>query len=193
MIKTIHQKLNIPIYMIYPGEHFVTGDRCMIKTVVGSCVAVCLHDARLKMGGMGNFIVPGMIGTEGIMKNEIAEHGIVNLEYMMAEIVKRGGDRRQLTAKIFGAGYHQGIGDGIIRSNINFLHEYFSYEHIPVLKEDLGGNTRRELVINPISGGVFRKLLRNNEKQSEFIRLEREYIDKAFKGKEIITHYVLFE
>ena len=53
---------------------------------------------------MGHFIIPGMIGTEGIISSEIAEHGVVNLEYIMGEIVKLGGDRKDLRAKLFGGG-----------------------------------------------------------------------------------------
>jgi chemotaxis protein CheD len=142
---------------------------------------------------MGHFIIPGMIGTEGIIASEIAEHGVVNLEYIMGEIVKLGGDRRDLRAKLFGAGYTGGVSERIVRSNISFLHDYFLFEKIPVEKEDLGGNIRREILFRPATGDVFRKILKHNEGQSEFSKLEKEYIDKVFKGKEIKTHFILFE
>jgi chemotaxis protein CheD len=134
-----------------------------------------------------------MIGTEGITGSEIAEHGIVSLEYLMAEIVKLGGNRKNLVAKIFGAGYLHDVQASIIKSNVKFLHDYFSYESIPVTKEDLGGKSRREIMFNPVTGEVFRKIMRHNDKNSEFALLEKEYIDKIFLGKEIKTHYVLFE
>jgi len=193
MIRSSHPKFKLPLYMIYPGDHYVTKDRCLLCTIAGSCVVVCLHEPHLKIGGLGHFIIPGMIGTEGITGSEIAEHGIVSLEYLMAEIVKLGGDRKNLIAKIFGAGYLHDVQASIIRSNVKFLHDYFAYEHIPVEKEDLGGKSRREIMFNPVTGEVFRKIMRHNDKNSEFARLEKEYIDKIFLGKEIKTHYVLFE
>jgi chemotaxis protein CheD len=193
MIKTRNEKTGLPMYVIYPGEHYATGENCLLNTVTGSCIVVCLFDKRLRIGGIGHFIVPGMIGTEGIISSEIAEFGIVNLEYIMAEIVKLGGDRKQLSAKIFGAGYTSGVSAAVVRSNVAFLHEYFSVEKIPVEKEDLGGNMRREILFNPYSGDIYRRILKNNEGQSEFVSLEREYIDKAFRGSEIKSNYVLFD
>lgn len=193
MIQTRSQKFGVPMYVLYPGDYFATRDNCVISTVTGACLVVCLFDPARGIGGMGHFIIPGMIGTEGIIASEIAEHGVVNLEYIMGEIVKLGGDRKDLRAKLFGAGYSGGVSSPIIRSNIAFLHSYFEMEHIPVENEDLGGNIRREILFRPITGDVFRRILKNNEGQSEFAKLEKEYIDQVFKGKEIKTHFVLFE
>ena len=193
MIQTRSDKYGVPMYVLYPGDHFATRENCVLNTITGSCIVVCLYDPQRKIGGMGHFIIPGMIGTEGIIADEIAEHGIVNLEYIMGEIVKLGGDRRDLKAKLFGAGYSGVVNAAVVRSNIAFLHDYFRMEKIPVEREDLGGDVRREIIFRPENGDVYRKLLRNNEGRSEFIELEREYIDKAFKGKEIKTHFVLFE
>jgi chemotaxis protein CheD len=193
MIHKKHSRSGVPVYLISPGEYHATGETCMLNTVVGSCVVVCLYDKYLRIGGMGHFIVPGMIGTEGIVTNEIAERGIVNIEYIMALIVKLGGDRKRLTAKLFGAGYQNFVTPDIIRSNISFLHEYFAMEKIAIEKEDLGGNMRREIMFSPNSGIVFRRILVNNEKNSEFIEMEKEYIENAFKSREIKSNYVLFE
>ena len=97
---------------------------------------------------MGHFIVPGAIGTEGIVKDEIARLGIANIEYIMGEIVKEGGDRRYLKAKIFGAGYQDSpLMDfkDLSDSNIRFIHEYFTLEKIHVERSDLGGDFRRKI------------------------------------------------
>jgi chemotaxis protein CheD len=193
MIHKKHHRSGIPIYLISPGEYHATGESCLLNTVVGSCVVVCLYDRYLRIGGMGHFIVPGMIGTEGIISSEIAERGIVSIEYIMALIVKLGGDRKRLAAKLFGAGYQNYVNPDIIRSNISFLHEYFTIEKIAVEKEDLGGNVRREIMFNPNTGKVFRRILVNNEKNSEFIEMEKEYIEKAFNSRDIKTNYILFE
>jgi chemotaxis protein CheD len=164
-----------------------------LNTITGSCVVVCLHDKTLGIGGMGHFIIPGMIGTEGIISSEIAEHGIVNLEYLMAEIVKSGGDRKRLTAKIFGAAFSPSVNMSISNSNIRFLHDYFAFEKIPIDKEELGGKVRREIIFNPKTGEVYRKVLAHNKASSEFMRLENEYIERTFRDKEIKTHVVLFD
>jgi len=66
-------------------------------------------------------------------------------------------------------------------------------ESIELLAEDLGGNFRRYLLFKPHTGEAFRKTLINNDSNSEYIRLEKEYIDSAFRNKEIKTNYLLYE
>ena len=193
MIRSNHKRLGIPHYILYPGDHFTTKEKCAISTVAGRCVVVCLNDLQLGIGGMGHFIIPGMIGTEGIIASEIARAGIIHLEYIMADFVKLGGDRKKLTARVFGAGLLDGTKALIVKSNIDFIKDYFKIEGIPVIKEDLGGTSRREILFLPHTGNVYRKTLQHNADKSEFIRLENEYIDKMFKGKDIKTNYVLFE
>ena len=96
MIRTENFRYNLPLYIVYPGEHFFTRERCFINTVSGSCLAVCLHDPGMRMGGIGHFIIPGTVGTEGIYASEIAEHGVYNIELLVADFVKSGVDRRRL-------------------------------------------------------------------------------------------------
>jgi chemotaxis protein CheD len=196
VIRSETSKFGKPLYIIYPGDYFATKEECVIGTVTGSCVAVCLYDTSRKIGGMCHFIVPGAMGTEGIVSDEIARKGVASMEYLMGEIVKVGGDRRYLTAKIFGAGYmgSERVDDQkLTSSNIRFIHEYFTLENIPVARNDLGGNFRRKIYFSPHDEVVYRQILKNNEESSEFIRLEKEYIDQEFRNKERTGRVVLFE
>lgn len=196
MIKSDSSKFGKPLYIIYPGDYFATRENCVIGTVTGSCVAVCLYDRARKIGGMCHFIVPGAMGTEGIVSDDIARQGVASMEYLMGEIVKIGGDRRFLTAKIFGAGYMGGDPEqekDLTNSNIRFIHEYFTLENITVARNDLGGNFRRKIYFSPHDEVVYRQILKNNEESSEFIRLEKEYIDTQFRNKERTGRIVIFE
>lgn len=196
MIKTKHRKTGKTLYLLYPGEHFATREDCVIGTITGSCVAVCLYDTLRQIGGMGHFIVPGTIGTEAIYKNDMAYHGINSMELIIGEIVKQGGDRKNLRAKIFGAAFINDIETrlhGVSLNVMKFLHEYFTLEKIPVESDDLSGNHRRKIYFYPTTGKAFRKLLNNNNDSSEFIKLEREYIDSAFMNKNTFGKVVLFE
>jgi len=194
MIKSNDSKFNKPLYIIYPGDYFATKEDCVIGTVTGSCVAVALYDANRGIGGMGHFIIPGAMGTEGIFVDEIARAGITSMEYLMGEIVKLGGDRKYLKAKIFGAGYNDGNSVGTIsESNIRFIHEYFTLENISIERSDLGGDFRRRIYFLTKNGTVYRQILQNNEESSEFISLEKEYIDSEFRNKERTGRVLLFE
>lgn len=196
MIKTKDNKFNKCLYILYPGDYFATKEDCMLGTVVGSCLVLCLYDPIKGIGGMGHFIVPGALGTEGIVVDDIARVGITSIEYLMGEIVKLGGDRKYLKAKIFGAGY-QGMNPKKLHelsdSNIRFIHEYFTIEKIHVDRSDLGGEFRRKIYFSLKDGIVYRQILKNNEDSSEFIKLEQEYIDTQFRDKKRAGRVVLFE
>jgi chemotaxis protein CheD len=196
MIKSESNKFRKALYVLYPGDYFATRDDCILGTVIGSCVAVCIFDPTRKLGGMVLFIVPGTMGTEGIVNDEIARCGILSMEYLMGELVKVGGDRHFIKAKIFGAGYsNTGINNSgpLADANIRFIHEYLTLENIPVERSDLGGDFRRKLYFEPQAGTVYRQILKNNEESSEFMKMEKEYIDSEFRNKKRTGRVVLFE
>ena len=43
---------------IYPGNLEVSVKPIMFTTILGSCVAVCIWDNKLKFGGMNHFMLP---------------------------------------------------------------------------------------------------------------------------------------
>jgi chemotaxis protein CheD len=196
MIKSRSKKFNKPLYVLHPGEYYATNEDCVLGTVAGLCVAVCLYDPVRKMGGMGHFIVPGVMGTEGLYRDEIASRGIASMEHLIGEIVKLGGDRKYLCAKIFGAGY--AVDDRkktieLSEGNIHFIQEYFVAEKIIIDRIDLGGEFRRRLYFFPNDGNVYRKILKNNEEESEFIRMEKDYIEREFINREKAGKVILFQ
>lgn len=194
MIKSQINKFGEILYILYPGDYYATKENCILGTVTGACVVVCLYDKTRGIGGMGHFVVPGMIGTEGIIADDIALQGIQSMELLMGEIVKLGGDRRYLHAKLFGAGYLTNkVGAGVVDSNIKFLKEYFTLEKIFVDREDLGGNFRRKIYFYPLKGRAYRRQQRRNEDSSEFKKLENEYIDDVFRNKDRFGRLILFE
>jgi chemotaxis protein CheD len=196
MIKSEANKFGKPLFILMPGDYYATKDDCVLGTVTGATVCVGLYDDVRRIGGMGHFILPGMIGTEGIFADEIAAQGITSMEYLLGEIVKLGGDRRYLKAKIFGAGNFSVDGrslNGIAASNIRFLREYFALEKIKVETEDLGGQLRRKMLFYPATGVVYRRFQRRNEDSSEFLRLEQEYIDITFRNKTRYGRVILFD
>lgn len=196
MIKSESNKFKKDLYILYPGDYFATKEDCMMGTVVGTSMAVCIFDKPRKIGGMVLFAVPGTIGTEGIVSDDIARRGVLSMEYLMGELVKLGGDRHFIRAKIFGAGYsNTGIANSsaIAESNIRFIHEYFTLEKINVERSDLGGDFRRKIYFEPREGTVYRQILKNNEDSSEFMKMEKEYIDCEFRNKKQAGRVVLFE
>jgi chemotaxis protein CheD len=196
MLKSRNNRTGKPVMIIYPGEHYATNEDFYIATVVGTCLAVCIFDVKVKVGGMVNFVVPGTAGTRGLLNEDIFRIGILNMEYLMGDLVKLGCDRHYMKAKIFGAGY---IENSVVNtvslteSNIKFVRDYFDFEKIEIEKSDLGGHLRRKIYFSPLSGAVFRRHLRNNDEYSEFITLEKEYVESEFHNRERSGKIFLFD
>ncbi len=196
MLMSQGDRLGKPLYLLYPGDHYASGGDCLIGTVAGTCLVVCLYDSKIRLGGMINFVVPGTVGTQGILHDDISRIGIVNMEYLMGDMVKLGGDRKRMTAKIFGAAHTGDSAAGrasLPESNIRFVREYFEIERIKIEKMDIGGMFRRKLYLFPGDGTVYRKVLRNNDENSEFISLEREYVHNEFVNSSRVGRIVLFD
>lgn len=195
MIRSESNRFGKTLYLLYPGDYFATSGPSLLATVTGSCVVVCLHDRIRNIGGMGHFILPGAMGTEGIVADEVAKQGIACMEQLMGEMVKQGSTRKSLRAILYGAGVFGSNGSMGATSggNIRFLHEYFGYEKIEVHREDLGGNQRRKIFFCPQTGVSYRKFLNNNHDHSEFMKLENEYIAYMFTSKEKYGRVILFD
>src|SRR5258708_22985308 len=43
---------------LLPGQLHASADPCQIRTILGSCVAVCLWDSHQHIGGMNHFLLP---------------------------------------------------------------------------------------------------------------------------------------
>jgi chemotaxis protein CheD len=115
----------------------------VIRTVLGSCIAVCLFDACSGVGGMNHFMLPGRSDAAACTR-----YGVNAMELLINECMKLGADRRSLTAKVFGGGHVLAVSDAVKsvpQRNIAFVREFLERERIPVTASDLGGNDARKI------------------------------------------------
>ena len=47
-----------PGVKLLPNEFYMTGEDMVLVTVLGSCVAACIHDRTAGIGGMNHFMLP---------------------------------------------------------------------------------------------------------------------------------------
>ena len=50
--------MDISRFFLYPAALFVNKRPHQVTTILGSCVAVCLYDAKLRQGGINHFMLP---------------------------------------------------------------------------------------------------------------------------------------
>lgn len=135
--------------LVVQGEHRVSGDSdVLLTTLLGSCVATCLHDPVAKVGGMNHFLV-----ADGGSASVGAErYGLYAMEVLINGLLKLGGDKRRLQAKVFGGAAMTGTMGRIGAANISFARDFLQTEKIQIVAEDLGGRIARRVRYCPSTG-----------------------------------------
>jgi chemotaxis protein CheD len=161
---------------ILPGEFLATSRDLVMLTLLGSCVAACLHDPDAGIGGMNHFMLPE--GSAGPVSAP-ARYGVYAMEVLLNALLKHGARRSRLQAKLFGGGNvlkaftANNVGD----QNVRFVRTYLSREGIPVVAEDLLGVQPRKVGYYPKTG---RALVRRLPQvpDAEISRMETLYRDR---------------
>lgn len=151
---------------ILPGEFYVSQHGEMIVTVLGSCVAACIRDVKLGVGGMNHFMLPfnrGAPASRALTNQQIkdvvsdsARYGNWAMEYLINSILKCGGNKQDLEVKLFGGGKVldaiQAIEIG--RDNIDFVKKYLETEGLKLVASDLGLDFPRKVLYFSDTGAV---------------------------------------
>ena len=82
------------------------------------------------------------------------------MEHMINDILKHGGHKRHLEAKIFGGGRMMDSLSDVGAKNIAFVREYLDVEGIPLRNEDVGDVYPRKLIFFPTTGKVLMKRIK---------------------------------
>lgn len=162
---------------ILPGEYYASNGEEMIVTVLGSCVSACIQDKVSKVGGMNHFMLPmdksyHNKSIDVISDTDAARYGNVAMERLINDIIKRGGNRHNLTAKIFGGARITNARTDIGAGNIKFVREYLDIEGINILSEDVGSHFPRKVYYIPETNEVFVKRI---ERVNNATIVDREY------------------
>jgi len=158
-----------PVVRIEAGGLHVSKVGAEVRTVLGSCVSACLFDPVAKLGGMNHFMLP-----DGHHATRPARYGVHAMELLINEIMKAGGDRTRLRAKVFGgasviAALRSSVDVG--RQNSEFIRAFLGAERIPVDAELLAGVNPLEVRFHTESGRVRVRAL-NTELLGEVSREE---------------------
>ena len=149
---------------LLPGEYFVSAAQEMITTVLGSCIAVCVRDPVLGIGGMNHFMLPMISSYTGDHNSKLlsvaGRYGNVAMEKLINCILQNGGNRFNLEFKIFGGARVLDIDSDVGNRNIMFITEYLQHENYIVQAHDLGGPHPRKINYFPDTGIVLVKKLK---------------------------------
>jgi chemotaxis protein CheD len=139
-----------------PGECRVSSDPDeIIATVLGSCVAACIHDPVAGIGGVNHFMLPtSPDGTWGKVSASM-RYGNFAMEQLINQLLVRGGQRSRFQVKVFGGaglGFeHADIG----ARNARFAEEYLRAEGMHAKVHEVGGARPRRVLYVPTQGRAF--------------------------------------
>ena len=141
---------------IYIGGVHASGEPQLVKTLLGSCIAVCLYDPVEAIGGMNHFMLPRGASGDG----DSPRFGVYAMDCLIGAMMKLGGDRRRFVAKIFGGAHLLDIEEmavGVPRQNIEFVRTFLEEEGFPILGRDVGGYHPRHVHFFTGTGRAFIK------------------------------------
>ncbi len=144
---------------LLPGNIIVSRSPMLISTVLGSCVAVCLWDQKLRYGGMNHFMMDSWHGDN----LPTARYGDLAINKLIDQMINMGSNRLDLRAKVFGgagiieAGRNYNIGAKNILLAITLLKS----QDIRIIAENTGGYYGRNIKFYSDNGEVLMKFIQN--------------------------------
>ncbi len=129
----------------------------MVTTMLGSCIAACIHDPVAGVGGMNHFLLPGKPGDGDT--GVAARYGAVAMDGLLAAVVEAGGWRERLEVKLFGGARLIDSGHDIGAENAAFALDYVTQAGVRLTGRDLGGTLGRRVMFFPATGRAYRRFL----------------------------------
>jgi chemotaxis protein CheD len=120
----------------------------VLVSILGSCVAACVRDPILRIGGMNHFLLPGSDPRD----SGNVRYGARSMEELINALLRAGADKRRLEVWLFGGADVLGGKTNIGSANASFAMDFVRAEGFRLRGHDLGGKQGRRLRFHPHSG-----------------------------------------
>lgn len=143
------QKLTVGI----ADMKLLQGQGTLITYALGSCIGVCFHDPKLRLGALLHIMLPLNMEAGRTHPLKYADTGI---RETLRQMEAKGASRSRITVKIAGGAKMfevSGSGLGNIgQRNIESVHAILKRENIRLLAENVGGTVARTLLFDVSTG-----------------------------------------
>jgi chemotaxis protein CheD len=136
---------DVRVHTLHPGQVAFAERGEQLETLLGSCVAVILTDARRTFGAMCHIV---HAGTPVNDHQDSCAYGPLALSAMDAMLVSRGITLSMCQAYVYGGGNmfpRQYPGGGVGDSNADWVLDALADRRVQVMHQDLGGGVYRRL------------------------------------------------
>ena len=130
------------------------GEGVLVSYALGSCIGLCFHDPRLRLGALLHIMLPINMETGRTHPLKYADTGI---RETLKQMEARGAMRSRMTVKIAGGAKMFEIAGGsglgnIGQRNIESVNAILKRENIRLLAQEVGGKVARTLFFDVGSG-----------------------------------------
>jgi len=137
-----------------PGQFYAARRPVLAETLVGSCITVCLYNAKQGFGAMNHFL---RARPRSAAEANRGEFGTTATRFIVRAVLRIDDDPRHYRASIFGgAAVLKGGGDesGIGPANVAAALEVLQAAGIRVVRQEVGGTRGRRVKFNTQTGEI---------------------------------------
>jgi len=188
---------NTPNAEIGPGEYFVGRSGTVVKTLLGSCIAVCLYDPKAQVFGLNHFLLAtDKLKRSDILGSRSGYYGVHAMELVINGMLKLGASKQRIVAKVFGGGNviprltgRRGDFDTVGEQNIAFAREFLKLERMTVISEDVGGDHGRVIYFDSNDFSVYQSLI-NQKQELQLKKSDVLYYNNTRKQASSLTPHI---
>lgn len=125
----------------------------LITYALGSCIAVMLYDARLRIGGMLHYLLPNSRET-GERKLSPLAYGDTGVTLLVEEMQRRGDAHQRLIVKVAGGAAVLKNCVDVGRQNYQALLQVLHNYRLQIFREAVGGDKSRTVLFEIATGRV---------------------------------------
>ena len=131
-------------------------DDTIVTHSLGSCIAVCLYDNRIRSGGMLHFQLPHSKGQQERAMEKPFMFADTGMEILINNLLSLGANRRRMQVKIAGGAAIDNAPNGfdIGKRNHLSIRKILWKNGMFIDAEDIGGCSPRNMYMNIASGAV---------------------------------------
>jgi chemotaxis protein CheD len=147
---------------LHPGEMYASPEPANLTIILGSCVAVCIFNPRLSIGGATHYL----LATPEGKPQASPRYGDMAINTLLRELRRLGSRNKDLRAHVYGGARmlqtirgnaQESIGD----KNVQLALRMLSEAAIPIDKRDTGGRKSRKVTMRTDTGSMSLTLVGN--------------------------------
>lgn len=173
---TVYQKervtdlsTQLPVITLKPAELFISERPSIVRTVLGSCVAVTMFDRRLGISAICHALLPGSDEGSELDTHTSGPYKYVNsvVPLMVQRLRNYGVETEHLEVKLFGGADMMSARMGrpnyhpVGKSNIDAVIQAINAQNLKVKVSDVGGHMGRKILFYTHTGEILLKRIKS--------------------------------